>query len=464
VSGARFTVPAIRDFGGIMPYIQNTDREVREMLETIGVSTIGELFKSIPEEIRTKCHLNLPKQMSEMEVLQHINTLAAKNRAAGDYILFLGAGVYNHFIPALVDHLAGRAEFSTAYTPYQAEASQGVLQTIFEYQTLIAELTGTDISQASLYEGATALVEGIYLARAQNPKRTRVLVSKGIHKEYLQTLYTYSKNLELKIEEVGLSGGVTSVEKLKSIVNQETLCLAFQTPNFFGCIENGPAIVKAAHECGALAIAVVDPVSLGLLEAPGKYGADIVVGEAQSLGMPMSYGGPYLGFMGARNDYVRKMPGRIAGMTTDVDGNRGFVLTFQTREQHIRREKATSNICSNEALCALRAAIYMTTMGRKGMEQVANLCFQKAHYAAEEIRKVNGYGMRFNAPFFKEFAVSCPKPAEEINAALLKRKIVGGFDCGRFWPEEKNTLLLAVTEVNSKEEIDTLVKALGEIR
>jgi glycine dehydrogenase subunit 1 len=434
------------------------------MLATIGVSTIGDLFKSIPAAMREKCHLNLPKQMSEMEVLQHIDALAAKNKMAGEYISFLGAGAYNHFIPAVVDYLAGRAEFVTAYTPYQPEASQGVLQTIFEYQTLIAELTGTDISQASLYEGATALVEAVYLARAQNPKRHRVLVSKGIHKEYLQTLYTYSKNLELKIEEVDLNSGTIPVEKLKGALNQETLCVAFQSPNFFGCIENGPAIVRAAHECGALAIAVVDPVSLGLLEAPGRYDADIVIGEAQSLGIPMSFGGPYLGFIGARNDYVRKMPGRIAGMTTDVDGNRGFVLTFQTREQHIRREKATSNICSNEALCALRTTIYLTTMGRDGMKQVANLCFQKAHYAADEIRKLKGYAMRFNAPFFKEFAITCPKSAADVNAALLKKKIIGGFECGRFFPDEKNTLLIAVTELNSKQEIDSLVQALGEIK
>ena len=447
-----------------MPFIQNTDREVKEMLATIGVSTIGDLFKDIPEQIRTKCHLNLPKQMSEPEIMRHIESLAAKNKPAGEYMSFLGAGAYNHFIPAVVDHLAGRAEFVTAYTPYQPEASQGVLQTIFEFQTLIAELTGADISQASLYEGATALVEAVYLARAQNPKRHRVVVSKGIHKEYLQTLYTYSRNLELKIEEADLNGGTMSAEHLKSILNDQTLCVAFQTPNFFGCIENAPALVKAAHDCGALAIAVVDPISLGLLEAPGRYDADIVVGEAQSLGMPMSFGGPYLGFIGARNDYVRKMPGRIVGITVDADGKRGFVLTFQTREQHIRREKATSNICSNEALCALRAAIYLTTMGRAGMKQVANLCFQKEHYAAEQICRVKGYGMRFKAPFFKEFAITCPRSAVEVNAALMKKKIIGGFDCARFYPAEKNTLLIAVTEVNSKEEIDTLVKALGEIQ
>ena len=446
-----------------MPYIQNTEREVREMLKAIGVSSIEDLFKDIPAGVRVKGDLNLPSQMSELELLRHIESLASKNRTVGDYVSFLGAGVYNHFIPAVVDHLAGRAEFYTAYTPYQAEASQGVLQGIFEYQTLIAQLTGTEISQASLYDGATALVEAVYLARAVTKKRKRVLVSKGIHPEYLQTLYTYSANLDVKIETMDLEEGTAPPERLKGILDDDTVCVAFQSPNFFGCIENGPEIVRAAHESGALAVAVVDPISLGLLEAPGRYEADIVVGEGQALGMPLSYGGPHLGFMGARADYTRKMPGRIAGMTTDVEGNRGFVLTFQTREQHIRREKATSNICTNQALCALRAAIYLTTMGRGGLKQVANLCFQRAHYAAEQICKVEGYSMRFGAPFFKEFAVTCPKPAAEINDALIKRDIIGGLDCGRFFEDEKNTLLVAVTECNTREEIDMLVEALGEI-
>ena len=443
-----------------MPYIQNTKRETEKMLEAIGVKSINDLFASIPDDVKMKGDLNLPPKMSEMALLKHIEELARKNSGANEYVSFLGAGAYNHFTPSLVDSVSARGEFLTAYTPYQPEASQGVLQVIFEYQTMIAELCAMDISQASLYDGATALCEAVFLALSQTRKRNVVLVSKGIHPEWLQTLRAYFVNMDIEIKEVPLDAGATSEAALKEMMSDSVITFAFQSPNFFGCIEDGPAFAKITHEAGALLTAAVNPISLGVLKPPGEYDADIAIGEGQPLGMPLYYGGPYLGFMAARGEYVRKMPGRIAGATTDTDGERGFVLTYQTREQHIRREKATSNICTNQALCALRASVFLALLGKSGLPHLADLCLQKAHYAAGKIAAADGFSLRFDRPYFNEFALSCPIPAAVVNEKLLKQNIIGGFDCGRFFPDEKNTLLVAVTERNTKGQIDAFAEAL----
>ena len=447
-----------------MPYIQNTKRETEQMLKTIGVKSIDELFASIPDDVKLKGGLKLPPPVSEMALLDHIAELARQNKGANEYVSFLGAGAYNHFVPSVVDNVSSRGEFLTAYTPYQAESSQGVLQVIFEYQTMIAELCAMDISQASLYDGATALCEAVFLARAYAKKRGTVLVSEGIHPEWLQTLDTYLANINVEIKTVPLIGGATDEAALKEAMNEEVICFAFQSPNVFGCVEDGPAFEKITHAAGACLISAVNPISLGILKPPGEYGADIAVGEGQPLGMPLYYGGPYLGFIAARDRFVRKMPGRIAGITTDTDGNRGFVLTYQTREQHIRREKATSNICTNQALCALRASVFLALTGKKGLPHLADLCLQKAHYAAEKISKIDGFSLRFDRPFFNEFAVACPMPAAEAIEKPLARNVICGFDCGRFARDEKNTLLVAVTEKNSKEQIDLLAEELTALR
>ncbi len=446
-----------------MPYIQNTKRETDEMLKTIGVKSISDLFASIPDDVKMKGDLNLPEPLSEMEMLEEVNRLAAKNKGADHYVSFLGAGAYNHFIPSMIDAVSARGEFLTAYTPYQAESSQGVLQVIFEFQTMIAELCGMDISQASLYDGATAVCEAVFLARAYAKKRSTVLVSEGLHPETIQTLDTYFANAGLEIKKVPLEGGVTSESRLKEMMSEDVICFAFQSPNFFGCIEDGPAFAKAAHDAGAYLISSVNPISLGLLKPPGEYGADIACGEGQPLGMPLYYGGPYLGFIAAKEEFVRKMPGRIAGATTDEDGTRGFVLTYQTREQHIRREKATSNICTNQALCALRASVYLALMGREGLPLLADLCLQKAHYAAQKIAALKGWSLKYDAPFFNEFAVTCPAPAAKVVETLMAKNILAGFDCGRFFEGEKDTLLVAVTEKISKEQIDMLADELKSI-
>ncbi len=446
-----------------MPYIQNTKRETDEMLKTIGVKSIDELFAAIPDEVKVKGELKMRPPISEMELLAEIEKLATANKGAGEYVSFLGAGAYNHFIPSTIDTISSRGEFLTAYTPYQAESSQGVLQVIFEFQSLIAELCGMDISQASLYDGATAVCEAIFLAKSYAKKRKVVLISEGLHPETLQTIDTYFANFDIEIKRIPLENGATSESALKAALSDDVICFAFQSPNFFGCVEDGDKFSAATHEAGAYLIASVNPISLGLLKAPGEYDADIACGEGQPLGLPMCYGGPYLGFMAAKESFVRKMPGRIAGATVDADGDRGFVLTYQTREQHIRREKATSNICTNQALCALRATVYLSLMGKSGLPRLADLCLQKAHYAAEAIAAIDGYSLKFDRPFFNEFAVECPVPASKIVAELKAKNILPGFDCGRFFEGEKNTLLVAVTEKNTKEQIDMLAEQLKSI-
>jgi len=448
----------------VTPYISNTEEDQKEMLKEIGARSIEDLFASIPQNLRLKIDLNLPSSLSEMELVNELKGLSEKNANLDEYIPFLGAGSYDHFVPSLVDHLSSRPEFYTSYTPYQAEASQGMLQTTYEYQSLICKLFQMDVCNASLYEGATALVEAAVLAHNVN-HRKKVLVAKTLHPEYRQVLTTYiNKTLGLSIVEVDYENGVTDLTKLEEKINKETACVVIQNPNFFGCLEKVNEIEEITHQTDSLYIVSLDPISLGILIPPGEYNADIAVGEGQALGGKLNFGGPYLGIFTSKKDFLRKIPGRIAGETTDKKGRKGFVLTLQTREQHIRRERATSNICTNQALNALRAAIYLSTLGEEGLAKVAHLCLQKSHYAAKRIYQIPGFEPTFTSFFFKEFAVRCPVSPGKINKLLWDNKILGGFDLGRFYPELKNSLLFSVTEKRTSEEIDKLPLLLEDIR
>ncbi len=444
-------------------YIPNTEEDQKEMLREIGAKSIDDLFSSIPQNLRLKTDLNLPSSLSEMELVNELKDLSGKNAHLDEYVSFLGAGSYDHFIPALVDHLSSRSEFYTSYTPYQAEASQGMLQAIYEYQSLICEVFKMDICNASLYEGATALAEAVILAHRVN-HGSKVLLAKTLHPEYRQVLTTYiKKTLGLSIIEIDYENGVTDLTKLEEKISKDTSCVVVQNPNFFGCLEKVEKIEEITHQAGSLYIVSVDPISLGLLVPPGEYNADIAIGEGQALGGKLNFGGPYLGIFTSKRKFLRKIPGRIVGETTDKKGRRGFVLTLQTREQHIRRERATSNICTNEALNALRAAIYLSTLGEEGLAQVACLCLQKSQYAAKRIYQIPGFEPTFTSPFFKEFAVQCPISPHKINKLLWDNKILGGFDLGRFYPELENSLLFSVTEKRTREEIDKLTLLLKDM-
>ncbi|MHB1416045.1 MAG: aminomethyl-transferring glycine dehydrogenase subunit GcvPA, partial [Chloroflexota bacterium] len=375
---------------------------------------------------------------------------------------FLGAGAYNHFIPAVVGRMVGRSEFYTSYTPYQPEISQGTLQSIFEFQTLICELTQMDVSNASLYDGASATAEALVLAVSVT-RRRKLVLGDTVHPEYRTVLRTYTRELGLEIVEGGRrDGGRLDPAWVRAAVDENTACVIAQQPNFLGCLEDMEALARAAHEVGALFVAVYDPISLGLLRPPGAYGADVAVAEGQPLGIPISFGGPSLGLFSCAEKYLRQMPGRLVGETVDDQGRRGYVLTLQAREQHIRREKATSNICTNQALMALAATVYLSYMGPQGLRRVAELCLQKAHYAAERLGTLAGYSLAFADPFFKEFALRCPRPPALVNAGLARRGIVGGYELGRDYPELADCLLFCVTEMNPREDIDRLVAALAE--
>ncbi|MBO8136664.1 MAG: aminomethyl-transferring glycine dehydrogenase subunit GcvPA [Desulfotomaculum sp.] len=443
-----------------MRFIPHTDEERKEMIAELGIKGIDELFQDIPEEVRLKKDLNIPGPFSELEVLRKIKSMAAKNKTVDQLVSFLGAGVYDHYIPSAVHHIISRSEFYTAYTPYQPEISQGVLQSIFEFQTMICELTGMDVANASMYDGASAAAEAALMACAAT-RRNKVLVSKTVHPEYRQVLNTYATAREIEIKELDYNGGVTDLSKLENLLNEEVAAVILQQPNFFGSLEDLRAAADAVHQVKALLVTCADPVALGLITSPGACGADIVVGDGQGLGIHMSYGGPHLGYMACTQKLMRRMPGRIVGETKDSRGNRGFVLTLQAREQHIRREKATSNICSNQALCALAATVYLSLMGRRGLREVAEQCLTKAHYAYEQIINLLGYQPAWSAPFFKEFVIKTPQPPQEINQRLLESGIIGGLDLGRFYPELKNCMLLCVTETRTREEIDRLVALLG---
>jgi len=447
----------------LIPYIPNTKEDQKRMLEEIGVESIDDLFESIPKNLWLKTENNLPSSLSEMELINKMRELSKKNVSLDEYVSFLGAGSYDHFIPAVVNHLSARSEFYTSYTPYQAEASQGTLQAIYEYQSLISQLFKMDVSNASLYDGATALAEAVILAHNVN-HRQKVLLAKTIHPEYRQVITTYiEKTLGLSVVEIGYKDGITDLAKLRERIDEDTSCVVVQNPNFFGCLEEVNEIEEIAHKSGSLYIVSVDPVSLGLLIPPGEYNADVAVGEGQALGNHLNFGGPYLGIFTCKKEFLRKMPGRIVGETTDKKGERGFVLALQTREQHIRREKATSNICTNHNLNALRAAVYLTALGEEGLRKVANLCLQKGHYAARRICQIPGFELVFTGPFFKEFSVKCPISPDKINKLLWESKIIGGFDLGKFYPELEDSLLLCVTEKRTREEIDKLILSLEKM-
>lgn len=443
-----------------MHYIANTAADRKTMLDKIGVNSIESLFEVVPESVRFPT-LNLPRPLSEMEVLADLERLADQNADANHYAWFLGAGAYNHFVPSVVTHLQMRNEFYTAYTPYQPEASQGTLQAIFEYQSMVAELTGMEVVNASHYDGATSMAEAAIMSvSAARGDRTKILVSPNLHPQYREVLRTYLQGTSYTVSgDENLDNGL---DALKEMLDEQTACLIVQSPNFFGEMEPLEGLADAVHAVGALLVIHVDPISLGLFKPPGQYGADIVTGEGQSLGNHLNFGGPYLGIFATTNRLVRKMPGRVVGQTVDSQGKRGFVLTLATREQHIRREKATSNICTNQGLIALGAAIYLAAMGKQGLRRIAELCYHKAHYAAVEISKLNGYEVINRRPFFKEFVVRCPKPAIDVAVRLNKEKIVPGYVLSHSFPDRPNDLLVCVTEMNSKIQIDKLVIALEE--
>lgn len=447
----------------MFPYIPNTSLEKEQMLNSMGLTTIDDLFRDIPQEIKLKRDLNINESMSELEVERHMKELSGKNLNIDDVVCFLGAGAYDHYIPSVIKHITSRSEFSTAYTPYQPEISQGTLQVIFEYQTMISNLTGMDVANASVYDGATAAAEAAMMAM-ENTKRKTIFVSKTVHPETREVLQTYMKFHGGNLVEIGYKDGETDIDEIKTLMNKDVAGIIVQNPNFFGVVEDLTEVEKLTHQNKSLLIMSVDPISLGILKSPGEIGADIVVGEGQGLGNPLNYGGPYLGFMATTSKLLRKMPGRIVGQTEDVDGKRAFVLTLQAREQHIRREKATSNICSNQALNALTAAIYLTTLGKKGIREVALQCAKKAKYAHDEILKSNKYTQAFNKPFFKEFAIVSQVDADVVNVELLNCGMLGGYKLSEKYPEENDTLLFCVTEKRTKAEIDTLADVMGGLQ
>ena len=446
-----------------MSYIYNTPEDQQAMLEAIGCGSIEELFAAIPQSLRLQRPLHLPEAMGELQLTEHLGQLAAQNRSPADTVCFLGAGSYDHFIPAVVDYVASRGEFYTSYTPYQPEVSQGNLQAMFEYQTMVCELTAMDVSNQSLYDGGSATVEGVLMSLDVTRRRGRVLVAESVHPEYRQVVETYFAPLETEVVTIPCPSGIIDQAALADALSEDTACLLLQHPNFFGCLEEVHPIVQTVHASGALIVSVVDPISLGILERPGDYGSDIVVGEGQSLGTPMQYGGPYLGLMACRESFVRRLPGRIAGQTVDRRGNRCWVLTLQTREQHIRRDKATSNICSNQGLFALRASVYLAAMGPVGLRAVAELCLQKTAYARQQINTTDRLEVVFEQPVFKEFVVRDRENAvAELLANAEQAGIFAGVPLGRWYPDLEDCFLFAVTEKRSRRQIDRFVEFVME--
>ncbi len=448
-----------------MRYIPNSPEERGEMLKIVGLDAADELFRSIPKDVQLNRALNVTEPLAEIEVISGMEKLAAMNTAA-QKTSFLGAGAYSHYSPTVVDHLIQRSEFFTSYTPYQPEVTQGTLQYIFEFQTLVCQLTGMDVANASMYDGSTAMAEAFLMAQRVT-RRDKVVIAETVHPEYLEVAKTYTQHGDLTIETVHFdkkSGRILSDDLSK--LDDKTAALVIQSPNFFGCVEDLKLLADKAHAVGALLIVVVtEAISFGLLKSPGECGADIVVAEGQSFGIPLSYGGPYVGLFACKEKYVRNMPGRLAGIAYDKNGNRGFVLTLATREQHIRREKATSNICTNQGLIALAATVYMETMGRKGLQEVAMQNAQKTAYAARRISEIEGFSLPFSAPRFNEFVVRAPKNANELLETLRTEKhIIGGLVLSRYYSDNPNDFLVCVTELNSKEQIDNLVQALAEIK
>jgi glycine dehydrogenase subunit 1 len=444
-------------------YIPNSPDERAEMLRQVGVSSMENLFDSIPADLRLQRPLHVPSALSELELLRKFEATAARN-AAANRVSFLGAGAYSHYTPTIVDSLISRSEFFTAYTPYQPEISQGTLQAIFEFQTLVCQLTGMDIANASMYDGSTAMAEAVLMAERVT-RRSKVIASSAIHPEYLEVAHTYVQHAGIELQHSTHSNetGTTVVDSLVNL-DDKTAAVVVQSPNFFGCIEDVKAVADKAHAVGALVIVVVtEAMSFGLLKSPGACDADIVIAEGQSFGVPLSFGGPYVGLFATREKYARQIPGRLVGEAYDAKGRRGFVLTLATREQHIRREKATSNICTNEGLIALASTIYLETMGPRGIEAVARQCAQKAHYAARKIGEIEGFALPFSAPFFNEFVVRAPGDANSLLKNLANEKgIDGGLALSRYDVNRPNEFLVCVTETNTREQIDALVQGLND--
>ena len=431
-------------------YIPNTTDEQADMLAALGIVSIDQLFMDIPEEYRNPT-LELPAPLSELEIQRELGGMAAKNRPLSSGPSFLGAGSYDHFIPSIIKPLITRGEFITAYTPYQAEASQGTLQVIYEFQTLICNLYGMEVANAGMYDGATSLAEAVLMA-CRVTKREKVALVDTVSPAYSAVIHTYCQSQDIAVETVSPSNVV---------LDDETACLVLQYPNYFGNIEDMQNLIDTAHAKGALAVVSTDPTAMGMFQTPGHYGADIVTGDGQPLGIPSSFGGPFVGLFATKQEYIRQMPSRLSGRTVDKNGKTGYVLTLQTREQHIRRERATSNICTNEALYALASTIYLAAMGKHGLRQVAELCYHKAHYAAAKIGELPGYSLPIEGPFFQEFVVQCPSAPSDINKKLMEQNILGGLDVSERVP---NGMLLCVTEMSSQDDINALVAALSEFK
>jgi glycine dehydrogenase subunit 1 len=446
-----------------MQFLPLTPQDEQEILQRIGIASFEDLIDQIvPKDLQHDGSYGLSKALSEHEVRALLQEYAGKNKDCAQYTSFLGGGVYDHYIPAIIDTLISRSEFYTAYTPYQAEVSQGTLQTIFEYQSVICELTGMDVSNASMYDAGSALAEACHMA-CSILKRNKIILADLIHPYYQRIVHTYTQECGIEIVPCGANNGTIDMDQLKSLVDDKTTCVCVQHPNLYGYLEQMPVIEKIVHEQGALFVAVIDPLSLGVVMPPGEYNADIAVGEGQAMGIAQGYGGPLLGIFTAKQKYVRSLPGRIVGETVDIEGKKGYVLTLQTREQHIRREKATSNICTNEALCALSSLIYLCSLGKQGIIDIGNLCVAKSHYLKQACRTVKGIEPAYEREFFKEFVVTTEKPAQEIVNALVARKIFGGVPLSIFNAEDTHHLLMAVTEKRTKEDIDRFVQNLRDV-
>lgn len=442
-------------------YLPMTEEDKKAMLETIGVSSVDELFSDIPEKVKFKGEYNIKPAKSETALMKELFQMADRNADLKRNVSFLGAGVYDHYMPVIVDHVISRSEFYTAYTPYQPEISQGELQAIFEFQTMICELTGMDVANSSMYDGGTAVAEAAMLS-AGNTKRKTIIVSSAVHPVYREVLKTYAKGQNLEVIEVPVKDGITDVDFLKEIVNERVAAVIVQYPNFFGRIEPLKELEEIIHANKSMFVVSSNPLSLGVLTPPGKFGADIVIGDAQPFGIPTSFGGPHCGYFAVTTKLMRKVPGRLVGQTVDDQGRRGFVLTLQAREQHIRREKATSNICSNQALNALAASVAMTALGKKGVREMAAANIQKAQYAKSAFKKF-GFEVVFEGYSFNEFVIKLNQPVKEINQKLLQKGFIGGYDLGRDYSELANHMLIAVTELRTQEEIDTFVKEMGDL-
>lgn len=446
----------------MFPYIPNTDKERVDMLKAISVPCIDDLFQDIPEQIRMKNELNIPKGLAELEVERIMTKLANKNQSFEKSTCFLGAGMYDHYIPSVIKHLAGRSEFYTAYTPYQPEISQGTLQAVFEYQSMICNLTGMDISNSSMYDGATAAAEAVVMA-VETTKRKQIIISETLHPDTKKVLNTYARFKGWKLIEIEAVDGSTDIEKVKQALTKDVAAVIIQSPNFFGIIEEIEGLEESVHANKSLLIMSVDPLSLGVLKNPRDLGADIAVGDGQSLGGNVNFGGPGLGFLNTTDKLMRKMPGRIVGETNDDRGNKGYVLTLQTREQHIRREKATSNICSDQTLMSIAAAVYLASIGKEGIKEIGAQCIKKSHYAMKALTASTKYKPLFDKPFFKEFAIQSEVAVSTVNEKLIEQNIIGGYDLSKEYPKHKNAMLLCITEKRTKSEIDELVKVMEGI-